>query len=498
MQRSWPQPFRPRNLVPAGAWTLVLTLVVAAGCVHATRSGPPPVRLPETFSRSGSGPMPEPWWRDLGDPVLAGLIEQALGEQPGLLAVWARLEQAQALARKAGAGLWPTLDARGQASRTHERFEAPGGRATSRSAADLFLGAAAAYELDVWGRVRATREAALQDAHAAGAQVQVAALTLSAQIATVWFEWAAQRALVALWERQAVLQSNMLRLVEARFERGQVGAADVLRQRQVLESVHGNLLVARAQTELLRQQLAVLLGRAPGEPIPEPDPELPPLPPLPQTGVPAELVLRRPDLQAGYHSLLAADARLAAAVADRFPRLSLSAQISTDGNSTRVLLDQWLATLAANLTAPILDGGARRAEVDYRRAVVAERFHAFRQAALEAVAEVETALIREQQLEGLHTSLRRQLELADRTVDRLRDSYSKGTVDYLRVLDALLTQQGLQRAELETRRDLWLQRVTLCRALAGGWSLPRPDPLDQVSATAAGPPETVSHPVPSS
>jgi outer membrane protein TolC len=101
-------------------------------------------------------------------------------------------------------------------------------------------------------------------------------------------------------------------------------------------------------------------------------------------------------------------------------------------------------------------------------------------------------------LEGLHTSLRRQLELADRTVDRLRDSYSKGTVDYLRVLDALLTQQGLQRAELETRRDLWLQRVTLCRALAGGWSLPRPDPLDQVSATAAGPPQTVSHPVPSS
>ncbi|MGA4644884.1 efflux transporter outer membrane subunit [Limisphaera sp. 4302-co] len=486
MLRLCLRPIRLYALSVLGVCGWLLLVGAGTGCLPAVRQAPPAVRLPDQFRRSGTVPLPDRWWRSFEDPVLAELIEQALREQPGLLAVWARLEQAEALARKAGAELVPAMDLRAQGSRTYERAADAHGRYTVRQRADLFLGAAASYEVDLWGRVRSLREAALQDARTAEAQLQVSALTLSARIAGTWFEWAAQQALVALWERQAQLQSNMLVLVEARFERGQVGAADVLRQRQVLESVHGSLAVARAEAEVLRQQLSVLVGGAPGGPLPQPPPTLPPLPPLPQTGVPADLILRRPDLQAGYRALLAADARLAAAIADRLPRLSLSAQAGVEGRSSRVLLDQWLAALAANLTAPVLDGGARRAEVAYRRAVVAERFHQFRQAALEAVAEVETALVREQQLTELLASLRRQLELADRTVERLRDSYSKGTVDYLRVLDALLTQQSLQRAEWETRRDLLLQRVTLCRALAGGWELPRPGPAgSEVAGSAA-------------
>ncbi|MCS7089174.1 MAG: TolC family protein [Verrucomicrobiota bacterium] len=456
-------------------WSLGLgTVLVTAGCVQRVGPSLPALSLPEQFHRSGSHPLPDRWWQSFEDPTLSSLIEGALQHQPGLLAVWARLEQATALARKAGAGLGPEVIVEGRASRSHQRSELSAGQMRDRGSADLMLGLAAAYELDLWGRIRASRDAAIWEARASAEQLQVAALTLSAEIARVWFEWAAQQTSVELWNRQVTLQSNILQLVEARFERGQVGAADVLRQRQVLENACASRAVTLARGRVLQHQLAVLTGRLPGEPLPVPAASLPLPPALPSTGVPAELICRRPDLKAARHGLMAADRRLAAAVADRFPRLSLSAQALTSGNSGRVLLDQWLATLAANVMAPVLDGGVRRAEIAYRRAVVAEHLQVYRQAVLEALAEVETALVREQEFHELWKSLQRQLALADRTVEHLREGYSKGTVDYLRVLDALLTQQGLQRAELEARLNLWLQRIALCRALAGSWELPRP------------------------
>ena len=476
------------GLLVGRGWRVLVLAGVLVGCAKPPRAGWPEVGLPERFSQTGTVPLPERWWLSLGDEALVGLIEEALAQQPGLLGVWARLEQAEALARKAGAGLVPTVEGEAGGARRWERGPAgPGGALETSGVASLWLGLAASYELDLWGRVRSSREAAVREARAMQQQVQVVALTLSAQIAAVWFELGEQRAQVELLGRQAELQASMLELVEARFRRGQVGAPDVLRQRQVLESVRASLGVAEAQVRVLENQLAVLVGRVPGTALPRPPSNLPLPPPLPQTGVPSELVQRRPDLRQAYEQLAAADARLAAAIAERFPRLGLSAQGTTSGSSSRELFDRWLATLAANLVAPILDGGARRAEVAYRRAVLAERWHAYRQAVLQAVEEVETALAQEQQYRQLLESLQRQLVLADRTVERLRDSYSKGAVDYLRVLDALLTQQGLQRAELQTRRNLIWERIRLCRALAGGWDLSRPEGvLESRGATTVG------------
>lgn len=476
------------GLLVGRGWRVLVLAGVLVGCAKPPRAGWPEVGLPERFSQTGTVPLPERWWLSLGDEALAGLIEEALAQQPGLLGVWARLEQAEALARKAGAGLVPTVEGEAGGARRWERGPAgPGGALETSGVASLWLGLAASYELDLWGRVRSSREAAVREARAMQQQVQVVALTLSAQIAAVWFELGEQRAQVELLGRQAELQASMLELVEARFRRGQVGAPDVLRQRQVLESVRASLGVAEAQVRVLENQLAVLVGRVPGTALPRPPSNLPLPPPLPQTGVPSELVQRRPDLRQAYEQLAAADARLAAAIAERFPRLGLSAQGTTSGSSSRELFDRWLATLAANLVAPILDGGARRAEVAYRRAVLAERWQAYRQAVLQAVEEVETALAQEQQYRQLLESLQRQLALADRTVERLRDSYSKGAVDYLRVLDALLTQQGLQRAELQTRRNLIWERIRLCRALAGGWDLSRPEGvLESRGATTVG------------
>ena len=207
---------------------------------------------------------------------------------------------------------------------------------------------------------------------------------------------------------------------------------------------------------------------------------------MPQTGLPAELIQRRPDIRNAYYSVLAADSDVAAAIADRFPRLSLTAGVDVSGAHTRDLFNNWLATIAANLVAPIIDGGLRKAEVDRTRAVASEALHTYGQTILDALGEVEDALIQEQRQRDFITSLDKQLTLAGQVIERVRDRYLQGTVDYQRVLDALISQQELQRSHLTAKRDLVLDRIDLCRALGTGWTLDRPEENQTDASTTSG------------
>ena len=198
------------------------------------------------------------------------------------------------------------------------------------------------------------------------------------------------------------------------------------------------------------------------------------VPALPVTGVPAQQLQQRPDVRQGWLSLLAADQRVAVAIADRFPRLSLSASATSSSDKARDLFNDWLGNLSANLLLPVIDGGRRRAEVDSRRAVAAEALDNYRQTLVQAFAEVEDALVQERQQQAFLASVDKQLRLSTLAIQRLRDSYRNGAVDYLRVLTALVSQQSLERTQIQARRQLIEFRINLYRALAGGWQPPRP------------------------
>jgi outer membrane protein TolC len=266
----------------------------------------------------------------------------------------------------------------------------------------------------------------------------------------------------------------MLELMTLRFRRGQVGATDVLQQRRLVESGRGALSLAGANLQVLRHQLAVLIGRSPRDAVDDAGAALIDPPPLPATGVPSDLLQQRPDLRAARAELAAAGARVGAAVAERFPRLSLSASLSTGGAETANLFTEWLGNLAANLVAPLLDGGRRGAVVDQREAQLEQAFQAYRGAVLTALQEVEDALVQERRQAEYLRSLAAQLELADTVLERTRDSYLSGQVDYLRVLEALTSQQSLQLELLAARSQLVLYRIDLCRALGGDWDPQRP------------------------
>lgn len=453
--------------------TNVLTamlLLMLSGCGLVAERHGTALPAPDTFSISGEAALQERWWKAFGDPDLDALIEHALHRNFSLRSVWSRLDQAAAVARKAGSDRYPSLDASAGAERLSERD----GTTTESSRYSAAL--SAAYEVDLWGRVRSTAEAAELDRRATQAQLQTAALTLSAEVATTWYQYAEQQAQVDLLARQLDTNEQVRELVTLRFRHGQVGAIDVLQQRQLAESSRGDLALARSRAAVLRHRLAVLLGEDPAtEVIPEPSAgALVSLPTLPATGVPALQLQQRPDVRQGWLALQAADRRVAAAVAERLPRLSLGASASDTSRDHRDLFDDWLGNIAANLLLPVIDGGNRRAEVDRTRAVAEEAWNDYRQALLEAWAEVEDALVQERRQAEYLDSLAVQTRLSKQAIERLYDRYRNGAVDYIRVLDAALTDQSLERSQLQARRQ-WIEyRIALHRALAGGWDVARP------------------------
>ncbi len=490
----------PRHLTTAILTACGLTAALAGGCmVHQTGESHPPLGMPGAFSASGEAPLADHWWEAFGDPHLTALVDEALAGNFTIRSAWDRLDQARAVAQKAGAPLWPFLDGTAGASRSVTENEGegttggrggfggtPGGTVRTYTT-DVSLGLTASYEVDLWGRIRSARDAAILDVAASAEDLRAAAITLSAQIAGTWLRMGELRGRLAILDDQHATNEQVLELITLRFRRGRAGATDVLQQRQLVEATRGERTLVQSGIAVLEHQLAILLGRAPGTAnLPEVT-AVPPLPPLPETGLPADLLRRRPDVLASELRVRSADARVGAAVADQFPRLSLAATVGTSAEQVRDLFDNWVATLAANVVAPLFDANLRGAEVHRTRALLSERLNVYGQTVLDALAEVEDALVQEARQAENVASLERQLALARQASEQTLANYTKGTDDFTRYLTTLLSYQNLEKATLQARRDLALFRVDLYRALAGGWTMDRPPTPALGGDTAACP-----------
>ncbi|MDX1295997.1 MAG: TolC family protein, partial [Sulfurimonadaceae bacterium] len=244
----------------------------------------------------------------------------------------------------------------------------------------------------------------------------------------------------------------------------------VLQQRQSLEAVKGDTELVRNRINLYEHQMALLLGKAPGSfETPETLP-LPTLKSLPETGVPSELLMQRPDVKAAYYALQAADSRLAAAIADRYPKLSITASAESSSAKTSDLFDNWLLTLAGNLTAPLFDGGVRRAEADRNEALRNEKFYAYAETLLKALKEVEDALSNVTHRQRYVVSLKRQVALSETSVSQIRQQYLHGNTGFVNFLTAQLSHEALQRSEITASQELLDDTITLYRALSTGWT----------------------------
>jgi NodT family efflux transporter outer membrane factor (OMF) lipoprotein len=427
--------------------------------------------LPDSYSASGAVPAPERWWNSFSDPRLDDLVETALQGNLTIGQAWARLDQARALVRAAGAARWPGVDADATASRTRSGLESfnTTTRELSRTIDSLSLGATLSYQVDLWGKIDAQQQAEVLSFEASRRDLEATAQTIAGSIADTWFAVIEQRAALALFREQLAVNEEYLRLVELRFSQGLASAVEVFQQRLQVAATRNQIPQAETSLAVLENLLSVLSCRAPDHAqIPAGD-DLPALPELPAMGVPADLVRNRPDVRAAELRLFAADRRVAIAVADRFPSLRFSSTAGVRSTGVSDLLDRWFVNLVGNLAGPIFDGGRRAAEEERTRAVLDERLGAWQLAVLTAVREVEDALVQEQGQRAVQEGVRQQIELTRQTLDRARSRYLNGLSDYLNVLTSLQNLQRLERTELQGRRQLLANRVRLLLALGGSW-----------------------------
>ncbi len=439
---------------------LSFSVALFYGCAPKTTEATLPVEAPDTFSNTGDLQLPERWWTTLDDPQLNNLIDSALVANFDLQVAWDRLQAAQAVIKRESAPLLPQIDASLQTGISFPQPDFVGGENTR-------LGLQAEYELDLWGRIRASVEAERFRFNATLSDYQAAAISLSAEIALTWYRLLEARSQAALIDRQIETNEQILSLLETRLGRGQVQGVDIIRQRQLLEATREQRAFAEADVQVLENQLSVLSGRPPQRGINNQSENLPALPPLPETGVPIELVRRRPDIQSAYFRLKAADRDLAAAISSKYPRLSISGNASLRSNSFDNLLQEFAYSFAGNILAPIFYGGRLNAEVDRNEAVKQQRLYEYGQAVLIAFQEVEDALIQEQKQRESIQFLEKQVNLARQAYDRLRTGYLNGTSNYLDVLTALDQEQQLRRDLLSANLILLEFRIALYRALAG-------------------------------
>lgn len=387
-------------------------------------------------------------------------MEHALGNSYSLASVAQRVRAAQALARREASDLFGDVNGVMGLAATfgpgedRDRFE---------------WGFDGGYPLDLWGEIESRVNAERLRADATDLDYQASALTLSAEVARTWFSLIEANAQVKLLNEQIKTNQTGLEVQESRFGLGLIRSADVLRQRQLLESTLEQSVVATSQIEVLEHQLAVLLGEMPQTATYQTGTDLPDLPPMPATGVPSDLLTRRPAVRRDYVAFQAADHDLASAISRQYPRVSLTGSLLNVAESPETVLRDWFVSIGGQLIAPLLDGGERRSEVDRTSAVVSELFYQYAQTMLTALAEVEDNLAREKyQLKRIE-HLQNQVKLAGRASNQLREQYLIGDAEYLDVLSAITGQQSLQRRLLSARLDLVLIRVTLYRALAGNF-----------------------------
>lgn len=243
------------------------------------------------------------------------------------------------------------------------------------------------------GRIRSSIDAEEFRAEATFTDFQTAALTLSAEISRIWYQLADAQNQVELIDEQLETNRIVLELIENRLPTGQVEGVDLIRQEQLIEATREQKINAESRAQVLRNQLAVLQGNTPQQGADSSPQTLPELSPIPETGVPTDLVQRRPDVKQAFFSLQAADRDLASAISNQYPRLTISANATTSAERAAGLFENWILSFAGNLLAPIFYGGELRAEIDRSEAIKQQRIYEYGQAVLTAFREVEDALV---------------------------------------------------------------------------------------------------------
>jgi multidrug efflux system outer membrane protein len=411
------------------------------------------------------------WWSVFNDEVLNDLERQAAENNQDLKAAIARVTQARALARNAKADFFPSLalDPSASRSRTSDNvlnaFPHPQGN-DFRVPLDL------SYELDLWGRVRRSFEAANADAQARLAVFENTLLVLKADVAQNYFALRTLDAERAILRNTLGLRRDALTLVKARFERGAASELDASRAETELNSTEAELLAVDRHRSEVEHALAVLVGKTASDfSVKELPLDRAVLPPVIPAGLPSELLERRPDIAEAERALAASNARIGVAKAAFFPVVRLTGLAGFESMDVDTLFN-WESrawSIGPSITLPLFQGGRNRANLKRSQAVYDENVAGYRQRILIAFREVQDALTGARLLSEQSEAQERSRASARRTADISNTRYRAGLVSYLEVVDSERTALAAERESARVAGQRLITSVQLIKALGGGW-----------------------------
>ncbi len=455
----------------------VLLVALVAGC---TTVGPdyqrPEIELPKQYpgsSISNQSAVPGEWWKLYSDPTLDALVASAREKNADIRLAAARVREAQAVLREAGAAFYPDLTGAYSAARSKvsTRTAPPPTSGAALERSQHSLTASTSYELDFWGRLARASEAAQANLLASRFSQDVVALSLAGTTAQAYFALRSLDAQIAVLDRTLEVRRDSLDIARTRLQAGLASELDV----HQAEGALADALVQRRDAGRARagveHQLAQLAGRldlalSPGDLFALP------LPPVPPAGLPSRLLERRPDIRSAEQSLVAANAQIGVARAALFPTLSLTASLGAQSAELANLFSSGAGiwSLGLGLAGPIFDAGRREARVEQADARRDQAIASYQRSVETAFREVSDALVNVQETSGAETDLQARLQAARNALELSNLRYRSGYSPYLEVLDAQRTANDAELAFVRNRQARLAFSVDLMKALGGGWN----------------------------
>lgn len=458
-----------KSLIPA------VLVVLLSGCTVGPDYQRPTMAMPVHYKEAKGWQQATPqddqhkgaWWRVYQDATLSSLVSQVSISNQNVAEYAAQYRQAQALAAQSRAALFPTLGYDASTTRSGSHGATDSTRTTSSSHQAALN---ASWELDLWGKLRRTREENQASAQASAAELANITLSAQAELAEDYFQLRIMDEKIALYQQSIAAYQRYLRVIQNQYQAGTESRATVAQAQQQLESASASAQDYQWQRAQMEHAIALLVGKAPADfslPVATLMATLPAVP----GGLPSELLQRRPDIAYAERKMAASNAAVGVAVAGYYPDLTLSASggVSASALHNLFALPNRVWSLGPELSGTLLDFGATSASVEQARAAYDASVANYRQTVLTAMQDVEDRLVELNTLQGEIAAQQRAAAAAQTSAQVTRNQYEAGMIDYLDVATTENSSLSAQQSLLTLKSTQWVSSVALIAALGGGW-----------------------------
>jgi len=459
---------------------LLSAVIMLSACKTAgPKYTPPEMQTPSAWQKETAGVTSDKqseqeilakWWTTFNDPVLTGLMERAVAGNLSLKQALNNIKQARIQRGITDADRFPTVNATGSAGRTYSKDMM--GDFTGNNS--FSLGLDASWELDLFGGVKRSIEAADANVQATQESYRDALVSLLAEVALNYIEARSYQSQLSVAESNIKTQEETYNITQWRYQAGLTTELDVENASKNLEQTRAQVPSLQSSLEQAKNRIAVLLGSAPGAVDSELE-EYKPVPVAPKeiaVGIPADLLRRRPDLRKAERDLAAQTANIGVAEAERYPKISLSGNIGLSALTLGKLFnaDSLSTGASSGISWPVFNAGKVMKNIEIQYATQEQKLIVYKAALLTALEDVENAMTAYSHDLVRRESLKKASKSAEQAAEVSRAQYSSGLIDFQSVLEAESTQLSLQDSLAQSDARIISDLISLYKALGGGWS----------------------------